>query len=199
MKKYNLLIPMAGLGSRFKKEGYEVPKQFIYVKDKQLIDLSVECIDTSECNLIFVVRDEQIYNYSADKVLKNKFETLLQNNDTEYLNKIFSSNQDEASKAIKDKFFEKRKLRISILSDIGNNDLEKKIFLQIIDLNWKNHIQYLEQLRQVIGLRSYGQRDPLVEYKKESFSLFENLLEKIRQDIIFLLLNIKIVNQTKQK
>ena len=73
MKKYNLLIPMAGLGSRFRKEGYEVPKQFIYVKDKQLIDLSVECIDTSECNLIFVVRDEQIYNYSADKVLKNKF------------------------------------------------------------------------------------------------------------------------------
>ena len=62
--------------------------------------------------------------------------------------------------------------------------LKRKIFLQIIDLNWKNHIQYLEQLRQVIGLRSYGQRDPLVEYKKESFELFEKLLEKIRQDTI---------------
>lgn len=72
-KKYNLLIPMAGLGSRFRKEGYEVPKQFIYVKDKQLIDISLECVDTSECNLIFVIRDEQIYNYSADKILKNKF------------------------------------------------------------------------------------------------------------------------------
>ena len=65
-------------------------------------------------------------------------------------------------------------------------------FLQIIDLNWKNHIQYLEQLRQVIGLRSYGQRDPLIEYKKESFELFENLLEKIRQDTIVLLLNLRI-------
>ena len=64
---------MAGLGSRFKKEGYEVPKQFIYVRDKQLIDISLDCIDMSECNLIFVVRDEQIYNYSADKVLKNKY------------------------------------------------------------------------------------------------------------------------------
>ena len=51
----------------------------------------------------------------------------------------------------------------------------------------------------MIGLRSYGQRDPLVEYKKESFNLFENLLAKIRQDVIFLLLNIKIVNQRKQK
>ena len=64
---------MAGLGSRFKKEGYEVPKQFIYVRDKQLIDISLDCIDVTECNLIFVVRDEQIYNYSADKVLKNKY------------------------------------------------------------------------------------------------------------------------------
>ena len=72
-KKYNLLIPMAGLGSRFRKQGYEVPKQFIYVKDKQLIDLSIDCIDTSECNLIFIVRDEQVYNYSVDELLKAKF------------------------------------------------------------------------------------------------------------------------------
>ena len=73
MKKYNLLIPMAGLGSRFKKEGYDVPKQFIYVRDKQLIDISLDCVDKAECNLIFIVRDEQVYNYNADKILKNKF------------------------------------------------------------------------------------------------------------------------------
>ena len=79
---------------------------------------------------------------------------------------------------------------ISEISEDGNKDLERKI-LQIIDLNWKNHIQYLEQLRQVIGLRSYGQRDPLIEYKKESFELFEKL-EKIRQDTIVLLLNLRI-------
>ena len=46
------------------------------------------------------------------------------------------------------------------------------------------HIQYLEQLRQVIGLRSFGQRDPLVEYKKEAFVLFENLLSKLKSDLI---------------
>ena len=58
--------------------------------------------------------------------------------------------------------------------------------------------QYLEQLRQVIGLRSYGQRDPLVEYKKEAFSLFENLLNKLKTDLITVLLNLKIVEQVKQ-
>ena len=74
-----------------------------------------------------------------------------------------------------------------------SKDVEKKIFLQTIDLNWKSHIQYLEQLRQVIGLRSYGQRDPLVEYKKEAFFLFENLLNKLKLDFITILMNLKLV------
>ena len=59
-------------------------------------------------------------------------------------------------------------------------------------MNWKSHIQYLEQLRQVIGLRSYGQRDPLIEYKKEAFDLFENLLNKLKLDFITILINLKV-------
>ena len=137
-------------------------------------------------------------NIEKDKVLRNKFETLLQNQNENYLNEILSFKQNEIIKVIKEKFNDKRKERISILTDTGNKDLERKIFLQIIDLNWKNHIQYLEQLRQVIGLRSYGQRDPLIEYKKESFTLFEKLLEKIRQDTILLLINLKIENTNKK-
>ena len=73
-------------------------------------------------------------------------------------------------------FQEKRDERIKLLGIVQSKEIEKKIFLQSIDLNWKSHIQYLEQLRQVIGLRSYGQRDPLIEYKKEAFDLFEKLL-----------------------
>ena len=54
-------------------------------------------------------------------------------------------------------------------------------------------MQYLEQLRQVIGLRSYGQKDPLSEFKKEAFVLFEGLLEKIKVDVIKFLLNLNVV------
>ena len=54
-------------------------------------------------------------------------------------------------------------------------------------------MQYLEELRQVIGLRSYGQKDPLSEFKKESFNLFEGLLEKIKTDAFKFLLNLNIV------
>ena len=63
----------------------------------------------------------------------------------------------------------------------------------------KSHIQYLEQLRQVIGLRSYGQRDPLVEYKKEAFNLFENLLNKLKLDLITILINLKIIESPREK
>ena len=86
-----------------------------------------------------------------------------------------------------------------ILGKDQNDTLEKKIFLQIIDFSWRSHLQYLEQLRQVIGLRQYGQKDPLSEFKKEAFVLFEGLLSKIKNDLIKFLLNLNIVVSSEEK
>ena len=183
-------------------------RQVIFNQRKEILNTEeinqfVDKLLEDEINYVLIEKNKSL-NFERDKGLRSKFEILLQNNDQEYLNKIFSSNQNDIKLAIKEKFLERRKYRISKISEIGNKDLERKIFLQIIDLNWKNHIQYLEQLRQVIGLRSYGQRDPLVEYKKECFELFEKLLEKIRQDTLMLLLNLRITedivkNKKKRK
>ena len=71
--KPNILIPMAGLGSRFIKEGFKVPKQIINIKDKHLIDISLDCLDYKDCNLIFVLRDEHVYNHHMDELLMKKF------------------------------------------------------------------------------------------------------------------------------
>ena len=101
-------------------------------------------------------------------------------------------------KKITNIFSEKRKDRINLIGNEQATEVEKRILLQSIDINWKLHIQYLEQLRQVIGLRSYGQRDPLIEYKKEAFSLFENLLIKIKKDLIKILINITLVNTNEK-
>ena len=59
-------------------------------------------------------------------------------------------------------------------------NLEKSFLLQMTDMQWREHLQHLDHLRQVIGLRGYGQRDPLNEYKTEAFSLFEKLLTDLR-------------------
>ena len=64
--------------------------------------------------------------------------------------------------------------------------------MQNLDFEWRNHLQYLEQLRQVIGLRGYGQRNPIDEYKKESFELFQGLLLRIKENIIVFLTNINL-------
>ncbi|WP_395672883.1 preprotein translocase subunit SecA [Phenylobacterium sp.] len=61
--------------------------------------------------------------------------------------------------------------------------VEKSFILQMIDLQWREHLMHLDHLRNVIGLRGYGQRDPLNEYKTEAFSLFEKLLVDLRQNV----------------
>jgi preprotein translocase subunit SecA len=103
------------------------------------------------------------------------------------------------NKQIQFLYSEKKNSRLKILGENQNNNLEKKIFLQIIDFSWRSHLQYLEQLRQVIGLRQYGQKDPLSEFKKEAFVLFEGLLIKIKNDLIKFLLNLNIVVSNEEK
>jgi len=117
----------------------------------------------------------------------------------EELDNLIKSNNNDFENLIKKKFLSNREERVKIAGIEQAAEIEKRIFLQLIDQNWKMHIQYLEQLRQVIGLRSYGQRDPLVEYKKEAFKLFENLLVKLKNDLITILLNLKIVQNAQEE
>jgi preprotein translocase subunit SecA len=131
--------------------------------------------------------------------LNNQLKILLgkSTNDNEFEN-LINLNDQEFKERINSKFIEARNERINMLNEEKAKEIEKRIFLQCIDLNWKSHIQYLEQLRQVIGLRSYGQRDPLVEYKKEAFYLFESLLNKLKIDFVTILINLKIVQEPSE-
>ncbi len=56
--------------------------------------------------------------------------------------------------------------------------------LQIVDAQWKDHLYSLDHLKEGIGLRGYGQRDPLVEYKKESYGLFQDMKARIEEEIV---------------
>ena len=118
--------------------------------------------------------------------------------DDEY-EKMISLNDKELRGKIFEKFKFSREQRNKVLLINQSKEIEKRILLQSIDFNWKSHIQYLEQLRQVIGLRSYGQRDPLIEYKKEAFNLFSNLLEKLKLDHVKILMNLKVFNEPTEK
>jgi preprotein translocase subunit SecA len=77
--------------------------------------------------------------------------------------------------------------------------VEKSILLQTLDQLWREHLLMLEHLRQVIGLRGYGQRDPLNEYKAEAFNLFETMIQNLREAVTSQLMRVEIVQQPAQE
>ena len=77
--------------------------------------------------------------------------------------------------------------------------VEKSILLQTLDHLWREHLVMLEHLRQVIGLRGYGQRDPLNEYKAEAFSLFEAMSDRLREAVTAQLMRVEIVQQQPEE
>ena len=77
--------------------------------------------------------------------------------------------------------------------------VEKTILLQTLDHLWREHLVMLDHLRQVIGLRGYGQRDPLQEYKSEAFSLFEAMIAHLREAVTAQLMRVEIVPPEDQQ
>ncbi len=75
---------------------------------------------------------------------------------------------------------------------------ERMLMLQIVDSHWKDHLLAMDHLKEGIGLRGYGQRDPLVEYKKESYLMFEDLMNRIEEDTLRFLFLLQPVEEKKQ-
>jgi len=151
--------------------------------------------------ILNLVKVKNNYEKTNDKtVYLNSLKNITGNilNDDELVS-LTNTSDNEYNEKLKQIFQLKHQERIKLIGITENNDIEKKIFLQIIDFTWRSHLQYLEQLRQVIGLRSYGQKDPLSEFKKEAFILFEELLEKIKTDVVKFLLNLNIVVSQEKK
>ena len=70
--------------------------------------------------------------------------------------------------------------------------LERRVLLELIDRSWREHLQQIDQLRSVIGLRGYGQRDPLNEFKSEAFTLFDTMLNKLRTEVTRVLMRLQV-------
>jgi len=162
------------------------------LKDKDISEILQSFLDEISVELEKIKneyktgKDKKNYLTSIKNIIGNSFSDI-------DLISLTLLDEKEFKKKLQDTFDIKKKERIKLIGSDENDEIEKKIFLQIIDFSWRSHLQYLEELRQVIGLRSYGQKDPLSEFKKEAFSLFEGLLEKIKKDVLKFLLNLNVV------
>jgi len=167
---------------------------FGYVEEQLERIVSVHCVEDesqwnlkeifSEVGIIFPLKDEdrkkiKIINDDKAKNTMEKISSII-----EYLIGISKVhyNQKEAE-----------------IGAEAMRQIEKMIILQTIDTLWMNHLDEIDYLRQGIGLRGYGQRDPLVEYKREAFNLFSHLMENIRVTIVHTIFRISVSSAEKQE
>lgn len=88
--------------------------------------------------------------------------------------------------------------RMQELSEVDKKRVERILYLQVLDNAWREHLYQMDILKTGIGLRGYNQKDPLVEYKKESYNLFLELVEKIKFESVKLLFNVVFTKQNTQ-
>jgi len=168
------------------------------LNSKEVKKMIFSFLDEINKNLVLI---HQNFKKNNDlKIFSNEIKRNYGNIFDEKKIEMFSKmKEEEFLKSLSISFKEKSSERIKVLGEQQNNEIEKRIFLQIMDFLWRSHLQYLEQLRQVIGLRSYGQKDPLAEFRKEAFQLFEDLLSKIKIETVKFLLNTNIVVEEKNE
>ncbi|MAR77491.1 MAG: preprotein translocase subunit SecA [Gammaproteobacteria bacterium] len=169
-------------------------------------DSMLEAKDLSEIyiNILHLCCEDLINKYMTDMQPANEwnieelYEEINSNFNMTLTNiQIEDDNNDIKSKTldnVKKQINEKIQNNIGVLSISDKNDLMRNIFLSVIDEDWRNHLQSMDYLRQGIGLRSYAQKNPKNEYKRESFEMFEEMLSINNFEIIKILARVKINN-----
>ncbi|MBC7341841.1 MAG: preprotein translocase subunit SecA [Clostridia bacterium] len=112
--------------------------------------------------------------------------------------------KEEIRSMLLDKAHEAYRAREAELGSETMRELERAILLRVVDQKWMDHLDAMDQLREGIGLRAYGQRDPLVEYKLEAYDMFNQMVESIQEDTLRYLLRVQVdrerpVAQPEQK
>ena len=122
------------------------------------------------------------FNISLDKqALKDSYKE--KNEFESYIDEILTKSYEE---------------KMSILDKPTRIEIEKLVYLQTLDNLWRDHLYIMDNLKTGIGLRGYNQKDPLVEYKKESYNLFLELVEQIKYTAIKMLHKVQLKNATQE-
>ncbi len=107
--------------------------------------------------------------------------------------RILSMKSDDLHKYLQSNLATAYEMRENQIGKDLMRHLERMVLLQVIDTCWKDHLYDLDQLRKGIGLRAYGQKDPLIEYQQESFALFNQMMRRIREETLEYLFRVQIV------
>jgi len=149
--------------------------------------------------------DSLLDSYLNDKVGYDKwdFEGLYQHLELRLAIKIKDANIEEMNKEqirqmILDKMTASYEEKEKALGPEMTRHLEKMILLQVVDSRWKDHLYAMDSLKEGIGLRAYGQRDPLVEYQHEAYAMFMDMIERIKEEAISYLFRVNAIKEDSE-
>ena len=169
----------------------------IYKQRKQVLD--GENIHENILHMINSVAEETIQEYVGNGEDVNKegllqeIKTIFNVNDLESLSKKHLDVQ-EITDELKEKALQNYDKKAE---EIGQNEIgevERVVMLKVVDQKWMDHIDAMDELKDGIGLRAYGQKDPVVQYRIEGFDMFDKMVNDIKHDVVKILLNINRVN-----
>jgi preprotein translocase subunit SecA len=107
--------------------------------------------------------------------------------------------KDEIKQDVYNKIIEIYEEKEKTIGEELMRHLERMVFLQIIDTKWKDHLYAMDNLREGIGLRAYGQRDPLIEYKREAFDMFSQMIASIEEEAVEMILKLQAARPERFK
>ena len=176
--------------------------------DQRLELMNAKNISEIASDMQFDIADDIIDNHCPEKAYIDQWNfDELDNEINKYFNGKVNFNQEEKNELINQQYI-KDKVYSLIKENNENrrlnhkeetiNAAERMVMLKILDDKWKDHINNLEQLRSTIGLRGYGQRDPLNEYKNEAFGLFEELIYNLKVDVSKIFSRMRVSENIKE-
>ncbi|MBO6195085.1 MAG: preprotein translocase subunit SecA [Bacilli bacterium] len=171
------------------------------ILDKESIhDSIIDLIKDHAYNIVnaHLIEQKELLEFDCSEICEYLNENLLRK---EHINvsEIINKSNEEVIEIIQNKLIEEYENKISELPEEIVNDFEKVIALRVIDTNWMDHINTMDHLKEGIGLRSYAQENPLVAYTNEGFALFDEMLEKIKQETTQYLLKAEITQNLERK
>ncbi|MCL5056622.1 MAG: preprotein translocase subunit SecA [Actinobacteria bacterium] len=107
-------------------------------------------------------------------------------------------NREALTEHLLDKSLEAYDNREKELGEENMREVERVVTLRIVDERWMDHLDAMDQLREGIGLRAYGQKDPLIEYKFEGYEMFNNMIASIQEDVVRYIFRVNLVHQEEQ-
>ncbi len=176
-------------------------REIIYKQRRQVLD--GENIHDNILNMINSVAEETVSTHISDSEF-NK-EGLLQDTKTIFgvssLESLDDKNIDEKKviEELKQKALDNYAKKAQEIGEEQLSEVERVVMLKVVDQKWMDHIDAMDELKDGIGLRAYGQKDPVVQYRIEGFDMFDQMVNDIRIDVVKILMNINRVQKLERK